>query len=632
MTWPFLLSSAILIGSAVVTAVLSLIRRDWRLLPIALFLAAVGSHLAFDARAPVEGLLAPSTALVAAVLGIAVSFLVWRATGEARRMTRKAEALEKEARRISTEASSHIEASKSHFRHLTEIIPQVILEADLGGECVFVSRRWVEMTGMKRSLAKGRGWLQAVHRDDRSRVDQEWCSGIEEQRAFEVEFRLESRAPEPTWVSLQAVPRSKPHDEEITYIGTLDDITERRNAEEERRRLEERSRRAQKLESLGVMAGGIAHDFNNLLVGIMGSVELLGDRLSDDADGLHLLGVIQRSAHRAGDLASQMLAYAGKGVRLRQPLDLSEVADDVVTLLRDTSTDLPRVETDLARDLPPIQADTTQMRQVIQNLIQNAVEASADSDSARILVSTGVEVPDEQQLSDTYLDGPLPSGDHVFLEVADQGVGIGPEDMERVFDPFFSTKFTGRGLGLAVVLGAVHANDGVIRVDSEQGSGTTVRVWFPGTEQAEQEPTPSEAVAEPTRGTGHVLVIDDDGVTRDTVVRILARAGYDPLAAGSGAEGIEVFRSRSSEIRAVLLDMTMPDLCGDVVLRKLREIERETPVLILSGHAEKEVMRSFQGGELAGFIAKPFRREVLLRMLATAIRAGGPSENSLTSR
>ena len=631
MTWPFLLSSAILIGSAVVTAVLSVIRRDWKLLPAALFLAAVAGVLASASRVPGEGVLAPSTALVAAVLSIAVCILLWRTTDESRRMKRKAEALEKEVRRISEEASSHVEASKSHFRHLTEIIPQVILEADLSGECVFVSRRWVEMTGMRRSLAKGRGWLQAVHCDDRPRVEQEWFSGIEEQRTFEVEFRLESRAPEPTWVSLQAVPRSKPHDEEITYIGTLDDITERKSAEEERRRLEERSRRAQKLESLGVLAGGIAHDFNNLLVGIVGSVELLEDRLSTDADGLHLLGVIQRSAHRAGDLASQMLAYAGKGVRLRQPLDLSDVADDVVALLRDTSTGLPLIETDLARDLPPIHADTTQLRQVIRNLIQNAVEASVDSDSARILVSTGIEVPDEQQLSDTYLEGPLPAGDYVFLEVADQGVGIGPEDMERVFDPFFSTKFTGRGLGLAVVLGAVHANDGVIRVDSEQGSGTTVRVWFPGTERAELETTSSEAAAKLTRGEGHVLVIDDDEVTRDTVVRILARAGYDPLAARSGEEGVEVFRSRSSEIRAVLLDMTMPDICGDVVLRKLREIEKETPVLILSGHAEKDVMRSFQSGELAGFIAKPFRREVLLRMLDTAIRIGGPSENSLTS-
>jgi C4-dicarboxylate-specific signal transduction histidine kinase len=256
------------------------------------------------------------------------------------------------------------------------------------------------------------------------------------------------------------------------------EIAERKREEEERRLLERQIQHAQKLESLGVLAGGIAHDFNNLLVGILGNAGLALMRLAPDDPTRPTVEAIHASAMRAAELTKQMLAYSGRGKFVVQPVSLTDVVAEMSELLGASITKKAAVEFDFAPDLPPIEADATQIRQVVMNLITNASEAIGEG-SGRITLRTGVVRADRALFASTHLDDDLPEGDYAFMEVADTGCGMDEETRAKIFDPFFTTKFMGRGLGLAAVLGIVRGHRGTIRVTSAPGEGTTVSVYLP---------------------------------------------------------------------------------------------------------------------------------------------------------
>jgi len=403
------------------------------------------------------------------------------------------------------------------------------------------------------------------------------------------------------------------------------DITEQRRAEEERRRLEARVRDAQKLESLGVLAGGIAHDFNNLLVGILGNAGLAHLEMPPDSPLRKYCDQIEQAALRARDLTNQLLAFAGKGKFQVRPVNLSDLVRDTADLLR---VSIPRhVTLDLHLDpaLPPILADATQIRQVVMNLLTNASEAIGDSPGTITLVTGSVHA-DRQYLAGAFVDEDLPEGDYVFLDVSDTGCGMDAETQAKIFDPFFSTKFSGRGLGLAAVLGIVRGHCGAIRVYSEPGHGTAVKVLFPAAvEQGTHEPAAAAEDAAPGpvedfRGSGTVLVIDDEPSVRDVARAILEKAGFEVLVAASGREGLERFRACADRIVAVLLDMTMPDLAGEEVFAELRSIRPDVPVILSSGYNEQDATRRFAPAGLAGFIQKPYLPADLLSKVRAALR------------
>jgi PAS domain S-box-containing protein len=405
------------------------------------------------------------------------------------------------------------------------------------------------------------------------------------------------------------------------------DITEQRRAEEERRRLEARVRDAQKLESLGVLAGGIAHDFNNLLVGILGNAGLAHLEMPPDSPLRKYCDQIEQAALRARDLTNQLLAFSGKGKFQVRPANLSDLVRDTADLLR---VSIPRhvtLDLHLAPDSPPILADATQIRQVVMNLLTNASEAVGDSPGTITLVTGSVHA-DRQYLAGAFVDEDLPEGDYVFLDVSDTGCGMDAETQARIFDPFFSTKFSGRGLGLAAVLGIVRGHRGAVRVYSEPGHGTAVKVLFPAADVAGQgthEPAaPAEGAAsistEGFRGSGTVLVIDDEPSVRDVARAILEKAGFEVLVAASGREGLERFRACADRIVAVLLDMTMPDLAGEEVFAELRSIRPGVPVILSSGYNEQDATRRFAPSGLAGFIQKPYLPADLLSKVRAALR------------
>jgi CheY-like chemotaxis protein len=246
-------------------------------------------------------------------------------------------------------------------------------------------------------------------------------------------------------------------------------------------------------------------------------------------------------------------------------------------------------------------------------LIANASDASGDR-GGEVTVATSVMHADGSFLADTFVDDQLAPGDYVCLEVSDTGAGMTPETAARIFDPFYTTKFVGRGLGLAAVLGILRGHKGAIQVESEPGRGTTLRAFFPvsANTSAATERRPARAKA---KASGAILVIDDEEGVRLLARRIFERAGFPVLLACDGVEGVECFRQRHGEIAAVLLDVTMPRMGGEETFTELRRIRSDVRVLLSSGYSEQEAMSRFAGMGLAGFVEKPFCPQSLLDKL-----------------
>ena len=410
--------------------------------------------------------------------------------------------------------------------------------------------------------------------------------------------------------------------EPIGVIASGQDITELKRLEEERRALEAKVQHAQKLESLGILAGGIAHDFNNLLVGILGNASLA---LMDIPEGTPLhdtVADIETTALRAAELTTQMLAYSGKGRFVVRPVDLNVVAREMAQLLHTVISKRATLKLEFAPTLPPVVADSTQLRQIVMNLITNASDALGD-ESGRITLRTGVRDADRSYLRSAYIDDELPEGSYTYLEVTDTGCGMDADTQSRIFEPFFSTKFTGRGLGLAATLGIVRGHRGTVKVESDVGRGTTITVLFPAGAQAAERIEPGHAAQRSRwRGSGTVLVVDDDETVRSVARHMLERAGFNVLLASDGRDGLEVFSRAKEEIALVVLDVTMPHVSGEEAFRMMREQKSDVRVILMSGFSGHELANRYGDVGLAGFIQKPFRADELDTCLRAALGAG----------
>ncbi len=396
-------------------------------------------------------------------------------------------------------------------------------------------------------------------------------------------------------------------------VGLARDITDRKRAEAQRQVLERRMQETQKLESLGVLAGGIAHDFNNLLVSVLTNAELALRALSDkalDRVAAERVTDIRIAALRAAELTNQMLAYSGRGHFDVRPISLTELVLDMTQLLGSSLSKKAQVHYELAPELPAVQADIAQLRQVIMNLITNASDALGDR-AGVIRMRTGTEQL-HRAPADLYGPIPLAPGAYAFLEVADDGCGMDEETKARLFEPFFTTKFTGRGLGLSAVQGIVRGHGGGIVLETAVGQGTTIKVLLPCTDRpTRRAPSrPSESDSAWT-GSGLVLLVDDDPQVRAVTELLLYDLGFDVLAAGSGRDAVREFELNADEIRVVLLDVTMPDLSGDQVLEKLRRRRADVKVLLCSGYAEEEMQERFNCQDMASFLQKPYTRNAL---------------------
>jgi len=390
------------------------------------------------------------------------------------------------------------------------------------------------------------------------------------------------------------------------------DASERKRAEEERLEMERRLWHAQKLESLGVLAGGIAHDFNTLLGAILGNLDLALFDTPAHSPARESLREAIGATVRAAELTRELLAYSGRGNYVIEAVDLSDLVHEMARLLKVGISKSVTLRLSLERALPHIQADPTQLRQVVMNLITNASDAIGDR-AGVISVTTGWRDVDETWLLQSRLESRPPAGRFVFLEVADTGCGMDLETVQRLFDPFFTTKRNGRGLGMSSVLGIIRGHQGAILVDSEMEVGTKITVLFPMAEagQAEVPGSLSRHVRredeDSKRREGVILVVDDDEAMRRLGACMLERLGFRALTAADGEEAVAVFRQRAEEILCVLLDLTMPQLGGTEALDQLRGIRPDVKVVLMSGHTRADVLPRIAVKDLAGYIQKPYQ-------------------------
>jgi signal transduction histidine kinase/ActR/RegA family two-component response regulator len=398
-------------------------------------------------------------------------------------------------------------------------------------------------------------------------------------------------------------------DEGVLVMAVIVDITRRKQAEQERLKLEQKMLQAQKLESLGVLAGGIAHDFNNLLTGILGNADLAMIEMSPVSPARSSIEDIQHSSIRAADLCRQMLAYSGKGKFVVKPLSLNEVITETTHLLQLSISKAITMNYNLHRELPAIEADQTQMRQVIMNLVTNASEAIGDK-NGMITISTGAMECDRRYLSETFSDHELPEGLYVYVEVADTGNGIKREDLKKIFAPFYTTKLTGRGLGLAALPGIIRGHKGAIKVYSEVGRGTSFKIIFPSSDKPALEAIRDAHPEKEMKGFGKIVIIDDEESVRTVIRRALEKVGFLVLTAQDGREGLQLLQAHA-DARLVFLDLTMPHMSGEEVLRRLRRIRSELPIILTSGYNEQELSSRFAAKGLAEFMQKPVRLKVL---------------------
>ena len=448
-------------------------------------------------------------------------------------------------------------------------------------------------------------FVAAVHPDDRLAVV-ELCERCALDGAdFEMEFRVVRPDGSVRWLDDRGKTFLDAAGRPLHMTGACVDITERKRAEFEREKLDRKVQETQKLESLGVLAGGIAHDFNNLLTTILGNASLGAMDLPASSPVQECLTQITEASHRAADLCKQMLAYSGRGRFVVQTLDLGQLLEDTAQMLRISISKKAVLRFRLEKDLPSVEVDATQIRQIIMNLVINASEAIGDK-SGVICISTGLTRVDRGYLAGTFLDPSLPEGEYVFIEVSDNGSGMSAETQAKIFDPFYTTKFTGRGLGLAAVLGIVRGHKGAMKVYSELGRGSTFKLLFPAVRDVSETPAAMPAGAATGRGNGTVLVVDDEETMRSTVARMLRHLGLDPVLVADGREAVEIFRVTPSRFALVLLDLSMPHMDGEQTFAELRRLRPDVRVVLMSGFNAQEAMVRFTGKGLASFVQKPF--------------------------
>ncbi len=506
-------------------------------------------------------------------------------------------------------ANDALRESEERYRVVSEMSEDLITELSATGKVTYISAGVFDLLGYSVDEITAMPPFPLMHPDDRERVESQVLQAVATRAPIRLDhFRLRRRDGE--WLTFETTGLIYTRaDGEDRLLTVSRDITARQREEQQRRDLEEQVQRAQKLESLGILAGGVAHDFNNLLTPILGAASLGLEELPAGSPLREKLRKIQQAAERAAALTNQMLSYAGQGPLKVERLDLSALVEEMGELVRSTVSGRTVLDFDLATDLPSVTADAAQLGQVVVNLISNAVESLGDGER-KVSVCTGVveigSIP-----SNALFAEDLAAGSHVYFEVVDTGSGMTAETSARIFDPFFTTKFAGRGLGLAAVAGIVRGHRGAIEIDSQAGSGTRFRVLLPIATRSESKQASGDSPVAEWRASGTVLVIDDEEGVRDFVGHVMSRAGLSVLEAADGTEGIELFRSHADEIRLVLLDRTMPHSDGGEILDQLRGIRSDVAIMLMSGYSEEHATAELSH-ELAGFLKKPFLPETLL--------------------
>ena len=498
-------------------------------------------------------------------------------------------------------ADDALRESEEKYRTILESIEEGCFETDIDGNLTFFSNPFLKILGYSREELMGADTDQYTSPDTAAKMkritERLRETGKPENVAdYDIVRKDGNNLSLELSVSLLKDQEGLP----VGYRGVLRDVSERKEAEEEKHKLESQLQQAQKMESIGTLAGGIAHDFNNILMGIQGNASLMLLKIESDHPNYEKIKNIEKYVQNGTELTKQLLGFARRGKYLIKTTDLNEIIDKSSGLFARTKKEI-RVHSDLADDLWAAEVDRGQIEQVLLNLYVNAWQAM--SQGGDLYLQTENVILDRSYIKPYKVE----PGRYVKISVSDTGVGIDKETQERIFEPFFTTKEMGRGtgLGLASVYGIVKSHGGYINVYSEKERGTVFTIYLPASEK--EIVRERDAVAAPIfRGSGKILLIDDEKMILDVGIELLEELGYEVISAMSGNEAIEVFKNDRDKIDLIIMDMIMPGMGGGETFDRLKEIDPDIKVLLSSGYSINGQATKILRRGCDGFIQKPF--------------------------
>jgi len=501
------------------------------------------------------------------------------------------------------------------FRSTFENTAIGICLTDIHGVLRLVNPAMAAILGYEAEELQGRKGNDFTHPEDLERSAQHISMLLAGERQFaSLELRYLHRTGHTVWTRVGIMLMRNHNNEPQYFITHIEDITEKRRNEQEKRQLEEQLRQALKMEAIGTLAGGIAHDFNNLLSIILGFGEIAMLDLEEKHPAARCIGEILRAGNRAKELVRQILAYSRKEPQQLTPIEPHIPVRETLRLFRVSIPDNITIRTEIDQNCGHVLADAGQIHQILMNLATNARQAMEEGDGGEIRIE--LQRTDWQHITPIAQRNRLPRGEYIRLSVRDNGCGINPRDLDRIFDPYFTTKGVGKGsgLGLAVVAGAVKSHHGLITVESSPGTGSAFHVYLPRLTHARARNHEAESPL-PT-GRERVLVIDDEEHIVEVMRKRLELLGYRTSGASSGQAALKLFRLAPESFDLVISDQTMPGLTGDRLAVKLRDIRPSLPIILCSGNTSRINAETAAAMKIDAFLLKPVDQ----RELAETVR------------
>ena len=504
----------------------------------------------------------------------------------------------------------HLRQSEEQVHILTRAIeqsPVLIMLTDLQGRIEYVNPRFIEATGYSLEEVRGRNPRLLKSGETPTSVYRELWQTITAGETWRGEFLNRQKNGELFWESALICPIKNNAGETTHYLGLMQDITEHKQ-------LQEQLLQVQKMDSIGTLAGGIAHDFNNILTIIMGHTDLALEKSGANHPLFEDLSAIQAASEQAANLTRQILAFGRKQIYLPQVLDINQMISNMKNMLQRLIGEDIRIEMALAQGLPVIKADPGQIEQIFVNLMINARDAinekTAKANEKKITIETGKIFLDDDY---TQLHFGAQKGVHIFFSVSDTGTGIEESIRQKIFDPFFSTKEQGTGLGLATVYGIVKQNDASIFLYSEVGQGTTFKIYWPTSTEKITEALSLEPDLKELRGSERILLAEDDAAVANVAHTALAEAGYDVRVAANGRKALEMVSQDDRPIDMLVTDLVMPDMNGVELAEKIKQQIPEIRILYSSGYTDNHLVHNGELDNRIDFLQKPYSIVDLLK-------------------
>jgi PAS domain S-box-containing protein len=476
-----------------------------------------------------------------------------------------------------------LQDSESRFRQLAESLPQLVWTCRPDGYCDYISRQWLDYTGMPNLASLGYGWQQQIHPADRANCLKAWTASIETGVDYQMELRVRRHDGTYRWFDARATSQRDAHGRVVKWVGSNTDI-------DDRKRFEDTQLRSQKLESLGTLAGGIAHDFNNMLLVIQGNAQLAQQLLAAESPAQEHLIEISHASDRATDLVRRILSFSRPQKARHKVIALGPVMDEALKFARAALPSSVDLRAKVASQLPNVAADATQIHQIVLNLATNGAHAIGPRSGLIEVELTSLDIDAEAAACARGDVTALAPGRYARLTVRDNGCGMSPDVVERIFDPFFTTKPVGQGtgLGLSIVHGIMRSSGGAVTVQSEPGKGTAFHLYFPAAPDVVATDSTGVHQALMPGGGQRVLFIDDE----DSVVRLatlnLTRMGYRVTGCTEPAVALREFQRDPDAFDAVVTDLSMPGMTGFDCAREILAVRPDLPIVMTSGYIRPE--------------------------------------------